>query len=202
MPLPPPMPRSLIFGHGNPSSAAAPFCRHCQPLSSHSCCCQPLLAFAAPINGWLLRPSLLCHPLPAPLSAAPIIDTFFAGRRAVLFLICAVLFLLPPFLRHQWLSILPPLYTLHPVVTLSFYGVVVSHQSWLVVVSHLITPPPHLCRRLRLPSRRCLLSSAMTVCCVVASTFHRATASRPPGPPPLFICCILLLPPTSFVPCC
>jgi hypothetical protein len=79
-----------------PPPAAALFCRHCQPLSSHSCRCQLLLAFTPPINGWLLRPSLLCHPMPAPLSTAPIIDTFFAGHRAVLFLICAVLFLIAP----------------------------------------------------------------------------------------------------------
>ncbi len=67
-----------------PPLAVAPFCRHCQLLSSHSCRFQPLLAFTAPINGWLLSPSLLHHPLPGPLSAAPIIDTFIAGCRAIL----------------------------------------------------------------------------------------------------------------------
>ncbi len=78
--------------------AAAPVSHHCQPLSSHSCCCQPLLAFTAPIDGWLLHPSLLRCLLPASLSAAPIIDTFVAGRCAVLYLICAILFLIAPLL--------------------------------------------------------------------------------------------------------
>jgi hypothetical protein len=104
-----------------PPPAAAPFCCHCQPLSSHSCRCQPLLAFTAPIDGWLLRPSLLCHPLPAPLSVAPIIDTFFAGCRAVLFLICAVLFLIAP---------LPPsTVVIHPATALNL----APHRAPLVL---------------------------------------------------------------------
>jgi hypothetical protein len=185
-----------------PPLATAPFCHHCQPLSSHSCPCQPLLAFTAPIDGWLLHSSLLCHPLPAPLSVAPIIDTFFAGRHAVLFLICAILFLIAPLPPSTVIIHPATTLNLHPVVPLSFSGVVVSHPSWLVVESHLIMPPPPVCRRLCLLSRRCLLSSAMTGCGVSASTFPRATASHPTGPPPLFIHCLLLLPPTSSVPCC
>jgi hypothetical protein len=105
------MPRSLIFGHGNPSSGRCPFCCYCQLLSAHSCCCQPLLAFTAPIDGWLLRPSLLCHPLPAPLSTTPIIDNFFAGRRTILFLICTILVLIAP--------LSPSTVVIHPATALN-----------------------------------------------------------------------------------
>ncbi len=67
MPLPPPLLQLLLFGHRHPSPLAnAPFSSRCQPLSSHSHHCQPLLAITNPIDGWLLRPSLL----PSPLSAA------------------------------------------------------------------------------------------------------------------------------------
>jgi hypothetical protein len=101
--------------------ATAPFCQHCQLLSSHSCRCQPLLAFTAPIDGWLLCLSLLCHLLPTSLSAAPIMDTFFAGRRAILFLICVVLFLIAP---------LPPsTVVIHPTTALNL----ASHRAPLIL---------------------------------------------------------------------
>ncbi len=87
-----------------------------------------------------------------------------------------------------------------PVVPLSFSGVVVTHPSWLVVASHLDTPPPHVYRRLRLSFRRRLSSSALTGCCVATSASPRATAFCPPGSPPLFIRRLLLLPPTSSSP--
>jgi hypothetical protein len=185
-----------------PPPAAAPFCRHCQPLSSHSCRCQPLLAFTAPIDGWLLHPSFLCHPLPALLSATPIIDTFFAGRRAVFFLICTILSLIAPLPPSTAVIHPATALTLHSIVPLSFSGVVVSHPSWLVAALYLITPLPPVCRHLCLLSCCCLLLSAMTGCYVAASTFPCATTSHPPGPPPLFIFCLLLLSLTSFVPFC
>ena len=97
-----------------PPLPAASFCHHCQLLSSHSCYCQPLLTFTSAFNGWLLHPSLLRHLLPAPSSAAPIIDTFVANRCAVLFLICIILFSIAPFLLQWWSSLPPPLLTLAP----------------------------------------------------------------------------------------
>jgi hypothetical protein len=69
---------------------------------------------------------------------------------------------------------------LPPVVPLSLSSVVVTHPSWMVVASHLDTPPPHVCLRLRLLSRRCLSSSALTGCCVATSASPRATAYWPP----------------------
>ncbi len=97
-----------------PPPAAAPFCCHCQPLSSHSCRCQPLLALTTPIDGWLLRPSLLHCPLPSLLFATPIIDTFIAGCCSILFLICTILFLIAPFLLQRRASLPLPLSTLAP----------------------------------------------------------------------------------------
>ncbi len=93
MSLPPLTPQSLLFGHANPSSSCSPFLPQLQAvvlllllLPATAC-----LYRSAPINGWLLCPSLL-HLLPALLSSAPIIDTFFASCRAILFSICVVLF--------------------------------------------------------------------------------------------------------------
>jgi hypothetical protein len=116
MHLPPPMPRSLLFGHGNPSSGRRPLLRHCQPLPSHSCLCQPLLAFTAFIDGWLLHPSLLHNPLPTLLSATPIIDTFIAGCHAILFLICAILSLIAPL--PPSMVVIPPAIAFNPCTPL------------------------------------------------------------------------------------
>ncbi len=99
MPLPPPMPQSLLFGYGNPSSGCISLLPQL-PAAVLSLSLLPAKACfycSAPINGWLLHPSLLHCPLPAPLFAAPIIDNFVAGHQAVLFLICAILFLIVPF---------------------------------------------------------------------------------------------------------
>jgi hypothetical protein len=188
MPLPPPMP---------------PFCCHCHPLSSHSCCrCQLLLAFTAPIDGWLLHPSLLCHPLPDALSPALIIDTFFAGRCSVLFLICAVLFLIAP---------LPPsTVVIHPTTALNL----ASHRAPLVlwcsclssilagcsVVSHhaaascLLALLPAI-----LPLPLVIRHDWLLHCRLHLSSHHRLPSAWASTS---FIRCLLLLPPTSFVPCC
>ena len=74
-------------------------------------CLQRLLLF---FDGWLVHPSLLHHPLPAPLSTAPIIGIFVASHRAILYLICAILFSISLLFLLQWWSFLPP-----PLLTLA-----------------------------------------------------------------------------------
>ncbi len=100
-------PSSLTTAISSP--AAAPFCRHCQPLSSHSCHHSlPLLAFTAPINGWLLFLSMLCC-LPRPSStlwsSAAMLLSFWSALYS---------FSLPPFLLQQWSSLPPLLSTFSP----------------------------------------------------------------------------------------
>ncbi len=181
-----------------PPPTAALFCLCCQPLSSHSCYCQPLLAFAAPIDGWLLHLSLLRSPLPTPLSAAPIIDIFFRLLHHPLFDLPRPLFNCCP----SSFSGDHPLATTFNPCPLLFSGVVVSHPSWLVVALHLITPLPPVCQHLCLLSCCCISLSTLTGCCFAASASPCATASHPPGTPPLFY--PLPPPPATdfFVPCC
>ncbi len=182
-----------------PPSAAAPFCCQCQLQFSHSCCCQPLLVFTALINGWLLPPSLLCHPLPDLLSATPIIDNFFAGRRAILFLIYAVLFLMAPL----------PLSTvvIYPATALNLASCRVPLVLWCSCLSSILAG---FCIASHHAATFCLPASLPAILPLPLVVRHDwllrcrlhlpcATVSRPPVPPPLFICCLLLL--TSFVPC-
>jgi hypothetical protein len=186
-----------------PPPAAAPFCSLCQPPSSHSRHCQPLLAFTAPIDGWLLHPSLLCHPLPTPLSATPIIDTFCVGCRVVLFLICAVLFLIAP---------LPPsIVVIHCATALNLASrcaplvlwcsclssilagcCIASHHaaaSCLPVPLPAILPLPLVVRHDWLLHFRLHLSSCHCISSAWAST---SFYSLPPPPATNFFCSLLL----------
>jgi hypothetical protein len=117
-----------------PPLATAPFCHHCQLLSSHSHCCQPLLTVTAPINGWLLRPSLLCCLLPALLSTAPTIGTFIYRCRAILFSICAILFLIAPLPLSMVVIPSATAFKLCTLLCLSCYLVWMSliHPGWLL----------------------------------------------------------------------
>ncbi len=142
-----------------PPLAASPFCHHCQPLSSHSCHCQPLLTSTTPIDGWLLHPSLICRPLPTPLHAAPITDTFVTDCRAIIFLICTVLFSSAPLPLSM--VVIPPTTLFNPCTPLcpSHFLVCLSliHPGWLM---HCI-------------STRCRpLSTGASNCCLVATSYH------------------------------
>ena len=141
------------------SSDRCPFCCHCQTLSSHSCPCQPLISFTASIYGWLLRPPLIHRLLPAPLSAAPIIDAFVAGRCAVLFLICAVIILIAPL--PSSIVVIPPTNAFKPCTLLSC-------SSCSLVWSSLIHPAGWLLHHIS--SRHRLLSAFASTCSLVATT--------------------------------
>ncbi len=141
--------RSLLSGHGNSSPCQRSLSFY-QPLSFHSHFCQPLLVFTALIDGLLLRPSLLRRLLPAPLSAAPIIDTFIVGCHVILFLIAP---LLPS------MMVIPPTTVFNPHTP--------SCPSRSLVWSSLIRPG----LLLHHISSRCHLLSAS------ASACHLATAS-------------------------
>ncbi len=155
-----------------PPLAAAQFYCHCQLLSSHSCCCQPLLAFTATIVGWFLHPSLLQCLLLAPLSAAPIIDTFVTNRHGVLFLICAALFLittLPPSM-----VVIPHTTAFNPCTPLCFS----CSLAWLSLIH-----PGWLLRCIS--SCCCLLSAGASTCCLATASHHLPWPVVALPPPPL-----------------
>jgi hypothetical protein len=153
-----------------PTLAAAPFCCHHQLLSTHSCCCQLLLAFTPPINGWLLHPSLLhCSTL---LSAAPIIDTFVAGRRAILFSICAILFSIAPL--PSSMVVIPPTTAFNPCTLLCpFHSLV-----WLS-----------------------LICPGWLLCCILSCRRHLFPVSCLPVPSPVVLLLTLIVRPDWLLHC-
>jgi hypothetical protein len=129
MPLPPPLPRSLLFGRGNPSFGSYPLLPSLPAIVlSHSSL--PATACLYHSLLWLVVVSF-----PAPLSTAHcvvrrfIIDTFVAGRRAVLFLICAILFLIAPL--HSSMVVIPPAIAFNPCTLLCPSCSLVWMQQWL-----------------------------------------------------------------------
>jgi hypothetical protein len=174
-----------------PHPAATSFCRHCHPLSSHSHCCQPMLAFTAPIDAWLLCPSLIHCPLPASLSAAPIIDTFVASLRALRFLICAILFSIAPL--PPSMVVIPPSTAFNPrrAPLVLWCGCLSSVLASCCITSHhastsclLATPPVILLLTL------VVHPDWLLCCCLHLSLRHHLQstwASNPfylPPPPP------------------
>ncbi len=139
-----------------PPLTAAPFCRNCQPLTSHSHLCKLLLTFTAPIYGWLLYSFLLRHPLLNPLSAAPIIGALNAGCHADLFSICTILFFdCPPSSfnsGHLKCHHFQPLHPVGPSCSLVWLSLIRS--GWLL---HCIA------------SHHRLLSTSSSACCLTAA---------------------------------
>ncbi len=116
-----------------------------------------LITVPAPIDGWLLHPSLLFCPMPTLSSTATIIHTFIASCWAILFFICAILFLIAP---------LPPSTVVIPLATAynpctplcpshSLVWLSLVHPSWLM---HCIL------------SRQCFLSAGASASCLATAS--------------------------------
>jgi hypothetical protein len=134
MPLLPPMPQSLLFGHGNLSSG----------------CCSLLLPLPAAVLSLSLLPATAClyrshqwlvvASFPAQLSAAHSVihhshhDTFVAGHHNVLFSICAILFLIAPL--PPSMVVIPPSTAFNPCTLLcpscSLVWSSLIHPGWLL----------------------------------------------------------------------